>query len=89
MDQNPKPGPASNPAGTILMGAILMGAVMIAALGTFLPSLLGLSGTPAIIIPLVFYAVAAIDVGIAFWLRARLKNARQSSPRPGQTVQRR
>jgi len=81
--------PAFNAAATILMGAILSGAVMIAAIGTFLPGLIGLSGAPAIVVPLVFYAIAAIDVGIAFWLRARLKKARHSAPRPGQTVQRR
>ena len=85
-DQGPKPAP--NAAGTILTGAILSGAVIIAAIGTFLPGLIGLSGTPAIILPLVFYAIAAIDVGIAFWLRARLKKASQPSSQGGGTVQR-
>ncbi|HEV8392469.1 MAG TPA: hypothetical protein VGQ35_21620 [Dongiaceae bacterium] len=89
-DQNPRPGPrpAPNAAGTILSAAILSGAVIIAAIGTFLPGLIGLTGAPAIIIPLVFYAVAAIDVGIAFWLRARLRKARQSGSQSGGTVQR-
>ena len=76
-EQRPKPAP--NAARTILTGSILSGAVIIAAIGTFLPSLIGLSGTPAIVIQLVFYAVAAIDVGIALWLRAKIKAARQQS----------
>jgi membrane protein implicated in regulation of membrane protease activity len=85
-DPNPKPAPG-NPAGTILMASILLGAVMIAAIGTLLPGWIGLTGTPALIIALVFYAVAAIDVAIAFWLRARIAKARQASGRSGNTIQ--
>jgi len=66
------------------MGSIFSGAVIIAAIGTFLPGLIGLSGTPAIIIPPVFYAVAAIDVGVAFWLRAKIRAARRQSGSPVQ-----
>jgi hypothetical protein len=80
--QQPKPLPSTG--GTILMGSILSGAVIIAAIGTFLPGLIGLSGTPAIIIPLVFYAVAAIDIGVAFWLRAKIRAARRQSGNPVQ-----
>lgn len=89
-DRNPNPAPAPAPraASTILTASILSGAVIIAAVGTFLPGLLGLSGAAAIIVPLVFYAVAAIDVGLAFWLRARLKKALLSSSQGGGTVQR-
>jgi hypothetical protein len=81
-EQRPKPVPSAG--GTILMGSIFSGAVIIAAVGTFLPGLIGLSGTPAIIIPLVFYAVAAIDVGVAFWLRAKIRAARRQSGSPVQ-----
>jgi hypothetical protein len=78
------PDAQKRPAGvaTITIAAILVGAVMIAVVGTFLPGLIGLTGTPAIVIPLVFYAVAALDVAIALWLRARLKKARSSGSGP-------
>ena len=85
-DPSPKPAPG-NPAGTILMASILLGAVMIAAIGTLLPGWMGLTGTPALMIALVFYAVAAIDVVIAFWLRGRIAKARQASGRGGNTIQ--
>jgi membrane protein implicated in regulation of membrane protease activity len=86
-DPHSKPGPG-NSASTILMATILVGAVMIAAIGTLLPGWIGLTGTPALIIQLVFYAVAAIDVGLALWLRARLKKANQPPSQGGGTVRR-
>jgi hypothetical protein len=73
---------------SILAAAIVSGAVVIAALGTFLPDLIGIEGTPALIVRLVFYAVAAIDVAIAFWLRGRINKARQAGGRGGNTIQR-
>jgi hypothetical protein len=73
---------------TVVMAAVMSGAVIIAVLGTFLPDLIGFEGTPAIILRLAFYAVAAIDVAIAFWLRARIAKARQASGRSGNTVHR-
>lgn len=79
------PSPAT---ASILTAAILSGAVVIAAVGTFLPDLIGMDGTPALALSLVFYAVAAIDVAIAFWLRGRINKARQASGRNGGTVQR-
>jgi hypothetical protein len=83
-DDNTK---APNPATAyVLTAAIISGAVIIAAIGTFLPDLIGIEGTPAILLRLVFYAIAAIDVAIAFWLRARFAKARQIG---GGTVQRR
>jgi protein-S-isoprenylcysteine O-methyltransferase Ste14 len=86
---DPTPKAASgNPAGTIVMATVLVGAVMIAAIGTLLPGWIGLTGTPALMLALVFYVVAAIDVGIAFWLRARLKKAVQSSSQSAGTVRR-
>lgn len=77
------PGP--NAAG-IVTGAILAGAAIIAILGTVLPGIIGLAGTPAIVMQVAFYAVAVVDVVIALWLRARLRKARSS--RSGATVQR-
>jgi hypothetical protein len=62
---------------TVVMAAVISGAVIIAVLGTFLPDLIGMEGTPALVLRLVFYAVAAIDVAIAFWLRRRIAKARQ------------
>ena len=73
---------------SVVTAAVISGAVIIAVLGTFLPDLIGLEGTPALVIRLVFYAVAAIDVAIAFWLRGRINKARQASERSGNTVHR-
>ncbi len=73
---------------TVVMAAVMSGAVIIAVLGTFLPDLIGMEGTPALVLRLVFYAVAAIDVAIAFWLRARIAKARRASGRSGNTVHR-
>lgn len=61
----------------MVTAAILVGAVMIAVIGTFLPGWAGLTGMPAVALQLVFYAIAAIDVAIALWLRARLRKARR------------
>lgn len=72
-------------AANAIMAAILGGALLIAVVGTFLPDLVGLAGPPAWAMRLVFYAVAAIDVAVAFWLRARLRKARETG---GQTVRR-
>jgi hypothetical protein len=72
---------------TVVVAAVISGAVIIAVLGTFLPDLIGMEGTPALVLRLVFYAVAAIDVAIAFWLRARIAKARQASGRSGNSVQ--
>lgn len=79
---------APNPTASILTAAILSGALIIAVVGTFLPDLIGMEGTPALALRLVFYFVAAIDVAIAFWLRGRIAKARQASGRDGGTVQR-
>ena len=62
---------------SVVMEAILTGAVIIAVIGTFLPDLIGMEGTPALALRLVFYAVAAIDVAVAFWLRGRINKAQQ------------
>jgi hypothetical protein len=70
---------------SILTAAIISGAVLIAVIGTFLPDLIGMEGTPALLLRLVFYVVAAIDVAIAFWLRRRINKARRVG---GSTVHR-
>jgi hypothetical protein len=82
----PADSPKAPNSASILTAAILSGAVIIAVLGTFLPDLIGMEGTPALALRLVFYAVAAIDVAIAFWLRGRIGKARQA--RSGNSVQR-
>ena len=84
--RDPTQTPPSS-AATVVMAAILVGAVTIAVIGTFLPGWIGLTGGPAIAMQLVFYAIAAFDVAVAFWLRAKLR--RIQSSRSGQTVQRR
>jgi hypothetical protein len=71
---------------TVVVATVISGAVIIAALGTFLPDLIGMEGTPALVLRLVFYAVAAIDVAVAFWLRGRIAKARQASGRNGNSV---
>jgi len=73
---------------TVVMAAVISGAIIIAVLGTFLPDLIGMEGTPALILRLVFYAVAAIAVAIAFWLRGRINKARHASGRSDNTVHR-
>jgi hypothetical protein len=80
-DRSKAPNSAS-----ILMAAIISGSVIIATIGTFLPGLIGIEGTPAVVLRLVFYAVAAIDVVVAFWLRGRINKARQASGRSSTTV---
>ncbi|MBL9035124.1 MAG: hypothetical protein JNN33_10190 [Rhodospirillaceae bacterium] len=71
----------------ILAGAMIVGAVMIAIIGAMTPSLLELTGPEASWVPLVFYAVAAIDILLALRLRSRLIRA-QRSGNPGGTIQR-
>ena len=84
-DHRPQP---PNLTASILPAAILSGAAIIAAVGTFMPDLIGIEGTPALALRLVFCFVAVVDVAIAFWLRARLKKASQANARGGGTVQR-
>lgn len=79
-----KPPPST---ATAVMAAVLVGAVVLAVIGTFLPGLVGLTGLPAVAMQLAFYAIAAVDVAIALWLRARIRKAGAS--RNGGTVQRR
>jgi len=73
---------------SILTAAILSGALVIAVIGTFLPDLIGMDGTPGLVLRLVFYAVAAVDVAVAFWLRGRINKARQARGRGDNIVHR-
>jgi membrane protein implicated in regulation of membrane protease activity len=82
-DQTQKP-PSS--IATNVMAAILVGAVIVAFVGTFLPGWVGLTGVPAVVMQLVFYAIAAIDVAVALWLRAKVRKAK--SQVRGSSVQR-
>lgn len=84
---SPAPAAAADPAINILTGVLIGGAVLIAILGTLLPGWLGMTGSIGLVLSLAFYAVAATDVAIAFWLRARMKKAPRMTA-PGGTVQR-
>ena len=80
--------PNAPSSASILTAAILCGALVIAVVGTFLPDLIGMDGTPGLVLRLVFYAVAAVDVAVAFWLRGRINKARQASGRSDNIVHR-
>ena len=80
----PEPTPASpNPAATpVLIGTLLVGAVLFAVL----PGMLDLPDPIGLVLSVALYAVAAGDVGIALWLRSKLRKAQRSV---GGAVQRR
>jgi CBS domain containing-hemolysin-like protein len=80
------PDQTPNSATIVVVAAVLVGAALIAVIGTFVPDLLGITGPEAVWVRLVFYAVATADVGVALWLRARIRRAQQGR---GGTVQRR
>jgi hypothetical protein len=74
----PKPGAGgANAVPAIVAASVLAGAAMLAIIGTLLPGWVGITGAPAAWIPLVFYAVALIDVLVALWLWRRVQAARQ------------
>jgi protein-S-isoprenylcysteine O-methyltransferase Ste14 len=85
----PNSDPSARPAPIAVVASVLAGAVLVAVIGTLLPGLAGITGAPAIWIPIVFYAVAVVDVLIALWLWRRLKAMRQSSAHSSGPVQRR
>ena len=66
--------------------ALLIGSVLIALIATFLPPYVGLDDETAMLMRIVLYAAAALNVGQAFWLRARL--TRHQPPEGGGTVER-
>lgn len=79
---NPNQG---NP--NVLAGAMIVGAILVAVIGTLMPSLVELTGPEAIWIPVIFYGIAAFEVVIALYLRARLLKARRPLSSGG-TIQR-
>jgi hypothetical protein len=84
----PTPGSGrANPAPAIV-ASILAGAGVIAVVGTLLPGWAGITGAPAVWIPVVFYAVALADIAVAAWLWRKLKALRRSSSSAGGPVQR-
>ena len=66
---NQKPTRSSIKAVFIIM---LVGALLIALVATFLPALVGFDDEMTTIMRLVLLAAAALSVGQAFWLKARL-----------------
>jgi hypothetical protein len=55
-----------------LFMALLIGSVLIALIATFLPPYVGLDPETTLIMHIVLYAAAALNVGQAFWLKAKL-----------------
>lgn len=55
-----------------LFVALLIGSVLIALIATFLPPYVGLDPETTMIMRIVLYAAAALNVAQAFWLRAKL-----------------
>ncbi len=80
-------GKGGNP--NVLFAAMIFGAILVAVIGTTVPALAGITGPEAAWIPFLFYAVAAVEVILALWLRARLIKARDRARPGGGTVQRR
>lgn len=78
----------------VLFIAMLIGSVLIALIATFLPPYVGLDDETTMMMRMVLYGAAALSVGQAFWLRAKL--TRQLPPeernsgerKTGGTVQR-
>lgn len=69
---------------------MLIGSVLIALIATFLPLYVDLDPETAMIMRIAFYAAAALNLGQAFWLKAKL--TRQLPPeeqrKTGGTIQR-
>jgi hypothetical protein len=73
----------------VLFIAMLVGSVLIALIATFLPPYVDLDPETALIMRIVLYGAAALNIGQAFWLRAKL--TRQLPPedrKSGGTIQR-
>ncbi len=84
-----RPAQVNAPSPNLLAGAMIFGAVLTAVIGTLVPGLAEMTGPEATWIPFVFYAIAALEVILALWLRARLIKARGMARPAGGTVQRR
>jgi hypothetical protein len=74
---------------TALFLALLTGSVLIALIATFLPPYVGLDDETTMIMRIALYAVAVLNVGQAFWLKAKLtKQLPPEERRTGGIVQR-
>lgn len=56
----------------VLFIAMLIGSVLIALIATFLPPYVGLDDETTMMMRMVLYGAAALSVGQAFWLKAKL-----------------
>jgi hypothetical protein len=69
--------------------AMLIGSALIALLATFLPPYVGLDDWTTMMMRIVLYAAAALSVGQAFWLKAKLtKHLPPEERKTGGTIQR-
>jgi O-antigen/teichoic acid export membrane protein len=72
-----------------LFFVLLIGSVLIALIATFAPPYIGLDDETTMIMRIALYAVAALNVGQAFWLKAKLtKQLPPEERKPGGTIQR-
>jgi hypothetical protein len=68
---------------------MLISAALIALIATFLPSIVGFEDQTTTIMRVVLYAAAAVSVGQAFWLKAKLtKQLPPDERKSGGTIQR-
>jgi hypothetical protein len=68
---------------------MLIGAALIAVIATFLPSYVDLDDETTMMMRIMFYAAAALGVGQAFWLKAKLtKQLPPEEPKSGGPVER-
>ncbi|HKP22556.1 MAG TPA: hypothetical protein VJV39_01740 [Dongiaceae bacterium] len=51
---------------------LLLGSAVMALIGTFLPAMVDLDDETAGLMRIVFYGAAALSVGNAFWVKAKL-----------------
>jgi hypothetical protein len=73
----------------VLFIAMLVGSVLIALLATFLPPYVGLDDETTMMMRIILYAAAALSVGQAFWLKAKLtKQLPPEERKTGGTIQR-
>ena len=67
----------------VLFIAMLMGSVLVALIATLLPAYVGLDDETTLMMRVVLYGAAALNVGQAFWLKAKL--TRQLPPEERKT----
>ncbi len=68
---------------------MLISAALIALIATFLPSIVGFEDQTTTIMRVVHYAAAAVSLGQAFWLKAKLtKQLPPDERKSGGTIQR-